>query len=83
MRTLLREHIETMAELGIVFHHTFTSDKLGFSIALARYGEKGREFVNIEETMPHCEARGPRAQASARAGGRGPAGRRDVEEASL
>jgi len=59
VRTLLREHIETMAELGIVFHHTFTSDKLGFSIALARYGEKGREFVNIEETMPHCEVPRP------------------------
>ena len=26
VRTLLREHIETMAELGIVFHHTFRKD---------------------------------------------------------
>ena len=55
VRTLLREHIETMAEIGIVFHHTFESEKLGFAIVLARYGEEGREFINIEETMAHCE----------------------------
>ena len=25
------------------------------AIALARYGEEGRQFVNVEETMPNCE----------------------------
>ena len=55
VRSLLKEHIETMAEMGIVFRHTFTSEKLGFAIALARYGEEGREFINVEETMPGCE----------------------------
>ena len=44
VRTLLREHIETMAELGIVFHHTFRKDRLGFQILIARYGEEGREY---------------------------------------
>ena len=55
VRGLLKEHIESMAEIGICFKHTFTSAKLGFAIALARYGEEGRQFVNVEETMPNCE----------------------------
>lgn len=55
VRELLREHIETMADAGIVFHHTFHGKRLGLSISLARYGEDGRQFVSIEETMPHCE----------------------------
>mmetsp|Transcript_9368 Transcript_9368/g.29208 ORF Transcript_9368/g.29208 Transcript_9368/m.29208 type:complete len:309 (+) Transcript_9368:115-1041(+) len=55
VRTLLREHIETMAELGIVFHHTFRKDRLGFQILIARYGEEGREYIHVEETMPHSE----------------------------
>lgn len=55
VRELLREHIETMADAGIVFHHAFQAKRLGLSISLARYGEDGRQFVNVEETMPHCE----------------------------
>lgn len=55
VRELLREHIETMAEAGIVFHHTFCEQRLGLSVALARYGEEGREFVSVEETNPCCE----------------------------
>jgi len=55
VRTLLREHIETMAELGVVFHHVFVKEKLGFQILIARYGAEGREYIHVEETMPHSE----------------------------
>ena len=34
VRGLLKEHIESMAEIGICFKHTFTSAKLGFATGL-------------------------------------------------
>ena len=55
VRTLLREHIETMADIGVVFHHVFVKEKLGFQILIARYGAEGREYIHVEETMPHSE----------------------------
>ena len=42
---MLREHIETMAELGVVFHHVFVKEKLGFQILIARYGAEGTVVV--------------------------------------
>ena len=55
VRHLLTEHLETMAETGLVFHHVFQKKRFGFSILVARYGDEGRNFVEIEETHPACE----------------------------
>lgn len=55
MRGLLHEHLVVMHEHGLVFEHTFTGKTLGFSIALAKYGDEGRVFVQVERTRPSCE----------------------------
>lgn len=55
MRGLLHEHLVVMHEHGLVFEHTFLGDRLGFSIALAKYGEEGRVFVQVERTKRTCE----------------------------
>ena len=52
---LLKEHVETMKSLDLAFRYTFRGAKLGFSIVVARYGEEGREHVQIEATQPHCD----------------------------
>lgn len=44
-----------MLEYELAFSHTFTGPKLGFSIAVARYGREGRMFVEVDETFPNCE----------------------------
>eukprot|EP00635_Sarcinochrysidales_sp_CCMP3193_P006754 CAMPEP_0118890978 /NCGR_PEP_ID=MMETSP1166-20130328/1186_1 /TAXON_ID=1104430 /ORGANISM="Chrysoreinhardia sp, Strain CCMP3193" /LENGTH=2194 /DNA_ID=CAMNT_0006829611 /DNA_START=86 /DNA_END=6670 /DNA_ORIENTATION=+ len=56
VKRLLRDHLDTMEKAGIVFHHTFTKDRLGFHVLIAKYGEEGRHFVLVDETKPHCEA---------------------------
>ena len=43
-----------MHEHGLVFEHTFSRQKLGFAIVLAKYGDEGRVFVQIEKTTPPC-----------------------------
>ena len=52
---LLSDHIDMMDELNQVCKHTFTAKRLGLSIVIARYGEEGREFVQVESVQPHCE----------------------------
>ena len=44
-----------MDELNQVLKFTFTNKRLGLSIVIARYGEEGREFVQVESVQPHCE----------------------------
>lgn len=43
-----------MSDHGLVFEHTFSRQKLGFAIVLAKYGDEGRVFVQIEKTTPPC-----------------------------
>ena len=42
VRRLLRDHLEYCEGENAVFHHTFKTERLGFSILIARYGEEGR-----------------------------------------
>ena len=56
VKRLLRDHLDTMEEAGIVFHHKFSKEKLGFHVLIARYGAEGRQFVQVDATQPHCEA---------------------------
>ena len=44
-----------MARTGLVFHHVFERKRFGFSVLVARYGDEGRSFVEVEETHAHCE----------------------------
>ena len=37
------------------FSHKFEDQKLGFSIALARYGDEGRFFLQVDATRPGCD----------------------------
>uniref|UniRef100_A0A7S3K1C4 Uncharacterized protein n=1 Tax=Aureoumbra lagunensis TaxID=44058 RepID=A0A7S3K1C4_9STRA len=55
VKKLLRDHLTTMEQHGIVFHHEFVEERLGFAILVARYGTEGRKFIQVEETFPHCE----------------------------
>ena len=41
--------------MNLSLKHKFRSARLGLSIVLARYGDEGREFVQVESTQPHCE----------------------------
>mmetsp|Transcript_26319 Transcript_26319/g.105327 ORF Transcript_26319/g.105327 Transcript_26319/m.105327 type:complete len:462 (+) Transcript_26319:24-1409(+) len=52
---LLEDHLETMRDLGLAFTRAFERQSLGFRIAIARYGDDGRQFVEVDETLPHCE----------------------------
>lgn len=54
MKRILKEHLE--ANAALVFDHTFVEHRLGFTIALARYGPSGREFVEVASTSPACAA---------------------------
>ena len=44
-----------MKGLDLAFRSRLKRPKLGFSIVVARYGEEGREHVQIEATQPHCD----------------------------
>ncbi|KAJ1451073.1 hypothetical protein M885DRAFT_530816 [Pelagophyceae sp. CCMP2097] len=54
---LLDAHVRAADARGVVFRHTFSEPRLGFSVCIARYGVEGRFFVQVEETLPHCPAR--------------------------
>ena len=41
--------------MDLSLRHTFRSPKLGLSIVLAKYGDEGREHVQVEATNPNCE----------------------------
>jgi len=47
---LLEDHLETMRDLGLAFTRAFERQSLGFRIAIARYGDDGRQFVEVDET---------------------------------
>lgn len=53
--SLLQDHVETMKSRNLAFRYAFRGAKLGFSIVVARYGEEGREHVQVEATQPHCD----------------------------
>ena len=55
MRSMLLAHTGAMREEGLVFEHTFEKARLGMQIALARYGDEGREFIQIDGTEPFCD----------------------------
>ncbi|KAK7237790.1 hypothetical protein SO694_0002204 [Aureococcus anophagefferens] len=55
LRTMLLAHIGAMREEGLVFEHVFEERRLGIHIALARYGDEGREFIQIDGTEPFCD----------------------------
>lgn len=55
VRGLLEKHLVQMMDSGLAFEHEFLSQKLGFKIVVARYGEHGRRFIQVEEVMEHCE----------------------------
>jgi len=55
VKHLLCDHLEAMARTGLVFHHVFERKRFGFSVLVARYGDEGRSFVEVEETHAHCE----------------------------
>ena len=55
LRTMLLAHIGAMREEGLVFEHVFEERRLGSHIALARYGDEGREFIQIDGTEPFCD----------------------------
>lgn len=55
VRRLLDDHLHTMIDTGLAFEHAFQGKKLGFKILIARYGERGRQFVEVDEVLPHCE----------------------------
>jgi len=55
VRRLLDEHLHTMLDTGLAFEHAFESQKLGFKIVVAKYGERGRSFVEVDEVLGHCE----------------------------
>ena len=55
MRSMLLAHTSAMREEGLVFEHTFAGRRLGMQIALARYGDEGREFIQIDGTEPFCD----------------------------
>ena len=51
MRGLLRDYVQAMDRLGMVFKCAFgDAGALGFTIALARYGDEGRRFVVVDST---------------------------------
>ena len=51
----LNDHIATMTENDLSLKHAFRSARLGLSIVLARYGDEGREFIQIDGTEPFCD----------------------------
>ena len=55
MTRLLRKHVALMDERGLTFEHTFRNPRLRFTVALARYGAKGREFVEVDSTGLDCD----------------------------
>ena len=55
LEALLVEHVEMMDAKGMTFEHTFDDTKLRFTVALARYGRKGREFVEVDSTGLDCD----------------------------
>ena len=55
-RQELREHFKDMAKEKAVFCHSFPTDRsLGFTICVARYGESGRRFIQVDATSPACD----------------------------
>ena len=52
---LLKKHVALMDERGLTFEHTFRAPRLRFTVALARYGAKGREFVEVDSTGLDCD----------------------------
>lgn len=44
-----------LQSLDSSFSHHFTETVLGFSLALARYGDEGRYFLQVDATRPGCD----------------------------
>lgn len=55
LRAALAEHVASMRTRGLVVEASFAAEGLGFSVALARYGDLGRTFVVVEATERACE----------------------------
>jgi len=54
LAALLDAHVSAMRGHGAVFDHVFEEPRLGLSISLARYGNRGRRFVAVDETFSWC-----------------------------